>query len=77
MEKGIKLGVYLINDISGLNFDNETINVLKKTNIPFVLHHIQGNPKTMQKNPKSYEGQEVILYYLVDYLLIHQNYSFY
>ena len=28
------------------------IEILKKTNIPFVIHHIQGNPITMQKNPK-------------------------
>ena len=52
MEKGIKLGVKLINDISGLKFDNQSIKVLKKYNKPFVIHHIQGNPSTMQKNPK-------------------------
>ena len=52
MKKGIKLGVKLINDISGLKFDNQSINVLKKSNKPFIIHHIQGNPSTMQKNPK-------------------------
>ena len=30
MKNGIKLGVKLINDVSGLSFDPETINVLKK-----------------------------------------------
>ena len=29
MKNGIKLGVKLINDVSGLSFDTETINVLK------------------------------------------------
>ena len=52
MEKGIKLGVKLINDISGLKFDNQSIKIIKKYNIPFVIHHIQGKPSTMQKNPK-------------------------
>ena len=52
MEKGINYKVNLINDISGLNHDSNTINVLKKTNIPFVIHHIQGTPQSMQKNPK-------------------------
>ncbi len=52
MEKGIKLGIKLINDISGLKFDARTINIIKKYKIPFVIHHIQGNPQTMQKNPK-------------------------
>ena len=52
MEKGIKKGVKLINDISGLNYDQKTIKVLKKYNTPFVIHHIQGTPTNMQKNPK-------------------------
>ena len=52
MEKGIKLGVRLINDISGLKFDNHSIKIIKKNNVPFVIHHIQGNPLTMQNNPK-------------------------
>jgi len=52
MEKGIKLGVDLINDISGFNFDNNSINILKKYKIPFVLHHSLGNPDVMQKKPK-------------------------
>tara|TARA_Y100000590_G_scaffold451513_1_gene593013 strand:- start:146 stop:1201 length:1056 start_codon:yes stop_codon:yes gene_type:complete len=52
MEKGIKNGVKLINDISGLQQDKKTIDILKKYKIPFVIHHIQGKPETMQKNPK-------------------------
>ena len=30
MIKGINLGVKIINDVSGLNFDSKTIDVLKK-----------------------------------------------
>ncbi len=52
MEKGIKLGVNLINDVSGLNYDNHSINVLKKYKVPFVLQHSLGSPDVMQKNPK-------------------------
>ncbi len=52
MEKGIKNKINLINDISGLEHDFKTVELLKKTKIPFVIHHIQGNPATMQKNPK-------------------------
>ena len=51
MEKGIDLGVDLINDISGLKFDKKSIIILKKKKIPFVIHHIQGNPSNMQMNP--------------------------
>ena len=51
MEKGLKNKISLINDVSGLEHDPNTINVLKKSKIPFVIHHMQGTPKTMQNNP--------------------------
>ncbi len=52
MEKGIKLGVYLINDVSGLNYDNKSVEILRKYKTPFVLQHSLGNPNEMQDNPK-------------------------
>ena len=52
MKNGIKLGVKLINDVSGLSFDPETINVLKNYKVPFVIQHTLGTPENMQKNPK-------------------------
>ena len=51
MEKGIKNKINLVNDISGFDYDENTIKVLKKYRIPFVIHHSQGTPKNMQKNP--------------------------
>ena len=52
MERGIKSGVSLINDVSGLNYDNNSVDILKKYKTPFVLQHSLGNPDVMQKNPK-------------------------
>ena len=52
MKKGIKYGVDIINDVSGLKHDSNSINVIKKFNSPFVIHHMQGTPNTMQINPK-------------------------
>ena len=52
MEKGIKNNICMINDISGLNYDLNTINILKKSKIPFVIHHSKGLPKNMQIKPK-------------------------
>ena len=51
MEKGIRNKVNLINDVSGFEYDSNTLNILKKHNTPFVIHHMRGTPKTMQKNP--------------------------
>ncbi len=52
MEKGIKLGVKIINDVSGLSYDKNSINILKKYKTPFVLQHSLGNPDVMQNKPK-------------------------
>ena len=51
MEKGINQGVQLINDVSGLVFDINTLNILKKYQIPFVIQHSKGIPENMQKKP--------------------------
>ena len=52
MREGIKNKINLVNDISGLEYDDKTVNILKDTKIPFVIHHSQGSPNTMQDNPK-------------------------
>ena len=51
MEKSIKLGIRLVNDISGLNHDKNSISILKKYKTPFVINHIQGTPEIMQIKP--------------------------
>ena len=61
MNKGIKIGIKLINDVSGLTHDLETINVLKKNKIPFVIHHSQGTPEKMQNNPQ-YKNELLDIY---------------
>ena len=52
MRKGIEQGVDIINDVSSLNFDNKSFDVINSKNTPFILHHMQGTPDIMQKNPK-------------------------
>ena len=52
MKKGIDTGVDIINDVSGLNFDKNSFNLINSKKIPFILHHMQGTPEIMQKNPK-------------------------
>jgi dihydropteroate synthase len=61
MQKGIKLGVKIINDVSGLNYDKETINILKKYKTPFVIQHSKGSPENMQNNP-IYENELLEIY---------------
>lgn len=44
-------GADIINDISGGNLDEEMFSLVAKLNLPYILMHIQGKPKTMQQNP--------------------------
>ena len=52
MKKALQQKISLINDVSGLTYDKYSIDLLKKFQTPFVLHHMKGNPKNMQKYPK-------------------------
>ena len=52
MKKGVECGVNIINDVSGLNFDNKSFDCINLKKIPFILHHMQGTPDIMQNNPK-------------------------
>jgi len=61
MNKGIKIGIKLINDVSGLSYDPKTIDLLKKNKSPFVIQHSQGTPENMQDNPK-YKNELLDIY---------------
>ena len=50
-EEAIKAGADIINDISGLTFDDNMADVIRKYNVPIIIMHIKGTPKDMQKNP--------------------------
>ena len=52
MINAIKYGADLINDVSGFKYESDSLLKLKSYNISKVLHHMQGTPNTMQKNPK-------------------------
>lgn len=66
----IKYGVKYINDVSGLDYDNEMVDIIAKNNIKIILQHSQGTPETMQDNP-NYKN-------LIDeiYLNLHKKIDF-
>ncbi|MDA9974654.1 dihydropteroate synthase [Candidatus Pelagibacter sp.] len=61
MNKGIQMGVKLINDVSGLSYDSKTVDILKESKTPFVIQHSQGTPEKMQKNPR-YKNELLDIY---------------
>ena len=50
-EIAIDLGANIVNDISGLTFDQNMSTFLSGRDIPVIIMHINGKPKTMQSNP--------------------------
>ncbi len=61
MKKGIQQGVKIINDVSGLSYDKESINILKKYKTPFVIQHSKGSPENMQNKP-TYKNELLDIY---------------
>ena len=47
----VEAGADIINDVSGLSFDNNMIGIVESFNIPVVIMHMKGNPQNMQLNP--------------------------
>lgn len=50
-EESIKAGASMVNDITGLA-SKGMLNAVKKYQVPVVVMHMKGKPKTMQKNPQ-------------------------
>ena len=48
----VEAGADIINDVSGLSFDNNMIDIVESFNIPVVIMHMKGNPQNMQLNPE-------------------------
>jgi dihydropteroate synthase len=61
--EALKLGASMVNDISGLAFDEKMADVVARYNAYIVLMHIKGTPENMQINPQ-YENllEDIYLY---------------
>ena len=49
--QSIATGAGMVNDISGMTFDPNMVDVIKDSGLPVVIMHIKATPKNMQKNP--------------------------
>jgi dihydropteroate synthase len=52
MRRAALAGVHILNDISALQHDAMSMRVAAETRLPVVLMHAQGDPRTMQRDPK-------------------------
>lgn len=49
--KAISAGANIINDISGLRFDNNMVHFVSEAKVPIIVMHMLGNPQNMQNDP--------------------------
>jgi dihydropteroate synthase len=47
----LEAGASLVNDVSSLQFDTKMVDVVREHQVPVVLMHMKGDPRTMQKSP--------------------------
>lgn len=64
MAAAINAGANIINDVSALSHDSESIDVIAQSGVPVCLMHMQGTPQTMQISPLYDNVVDDVLYYL-------------
>ena len=47
----LECGAQIINDISGGDADDKMFSAVRELNVPYILMHMKGEPRTMQNNP--------------------------
>ena len=52
MRRAASAGVHILNDVSALTYDAQSMRVAAETRLPIVLMHAQGEPGTMQRDPQ-------------------------
>ncbi len=62
--KVLEAGAFIVNDISGLRFDPEMIDVIAEHKASVIVVHIKGTPQTMQQNPVYEDVMKEIKEYL-------------
>ena len=52
IEAALRAGAGLVNDVSALTHDERSAEVIAKAGVPVILMHHQGDPQSMQDNPR-------------------------
>jgi len=72
-EAALQNGAKIINDVSAFNFDPKIMDIVKKYDAAYVLMHMKGNPKDMQRAPYYDDVIKEIYNFLYDKLKILGN----
>ena len=66
MKAAIEAGATIINDITALTGDPDSMRVAAESGLPVVLMHMRGEPGTMQDNPQYQDAARDVCEYLKD-----------
>ncbi|MDA0305876.1 MAG: dihydropteroate synthase [Proteobacteria bacterium] len=66
MRAAIKAGAGIINDISALTGDKDSLGVAAESGLSVILMHMQGDPGTMQDDPQYDDAAKDVYHYLAD-----------
>lgn len=64
MDAALNAGANIINDVSALSYDSQSLNVAAAAKCPVILMHSQGTPQDMQDNPRYNNVVEDVYQYL-------------
>lgn len=64
MRQAIAAGARIVNDVTALTHDANSMDVCAKTGVDVVIMHMQGDPQTMQNNPRYDDVSADIMMYL-------------
>ncbi len=65
VERVFDFGADMINDVSAGAFDDKMYETVTRLDIPYILMHMQGSPKTMQNAPKYKDVVEEVLDFFI------------
>ncbi|CAN5256174.1 dihydropteroate synthase [soil metagenome] len=65
-EAAVKAGGHMINDISGGSLDMDMFTTVARLQVPYILMHMKGNPKTMQQEAQYEDVFAEVFDYFVD-----------
>jgi len=66
MRAAIDAGAGIVNDVTALTGDKDSLNVAADSGLPVILMHMQGDPGTMQDHPQYDDAAKDVYHYLAD-----------
>jgi dihydropteroate synthase len=76
-EKAVQNGAAIINDISAGRFDKNMMQTVGELQVPYIMMHLKGNPKTMQSLANYEDCTKEVYYYFSEKIQEARSYKIY